>query len=89
MELCSHPSKGDLFRLEGSGDSRRAVVTSARGNEHHLEKVSVPGYREWLRWMPGDVAAHTCFMCGQHSDGFERLARAISKVSPCESLQAL
>lgn len=40
VELCSHPTKGDLFRLEGSGDQRHAVVTSARGNEHHLEKVS-------------------------------------------------
>ena len=33
--------RGSLFRLEGSGPGRQAVVTSARGNEHQLEKVII------------------------------------------------
>ena len=31
--------RGSLFRLEGAGPDRRAAVTSARSNEHQLEKV--------------------------------------------------
>ena len=33
--------RGSLFRLEGAGPQRSVVVTSARGNEHQLEKVMV------------------------------------------------
>ena len=36
----SDEKRGSLFRLEGSGAGRQAVVTSARGNEHQLEKVT-------------------------------------------------
>ena len=33
--------RGSLFRLEGTGLQRSAVATSARGNEHQLEKVTM------------------------------------------------
>ena len=36
--------RGSLFRLEGTGPQRSAVVTSARGNEHQLEKVRHPSH---------------------------------------------
>ena len=35
----SDDERGSLFRLEGAWPQRSAVVTSARGNEHQLEKV--------------------------------------------------